>query len=312
MLKKILVLIVILLLCLGNILIFNFKNVNKPSIEQSKKQDIQNPYLECLKEPYLSEKTNQKIIDFLNKHEQDSFAVYFEDINNQYNIVKNENQKFYGASLIKLLDATYLIKKALSGEIDLREEKITYKQRHKKSFSLNMQNYQIGSLIDLETLISYAIKTSDNTAHEMLYEYIGYQNLIEYGKTLNIDLTISQTNHYSDLSVTETNTMLKDIYEIISSNTAYSSFLVENMENTYYNSLNFNENKLLHKYGSTDPYFHDIGIYNDEQYPYLISIMTTIGEQPSPNKITEIHQEIRKIYEENLKEKEKYCQQFKE
>lgn len=294
-----------------SIMIFQIKNIEKSDEKKEKSQTTQNLYIECQYKPYLSENSKQKITEFLNKYEQESFAIYFEEINNQYTITKNENQKFYGASLIKLLDATYLIKKSLSGEIDLKQEKITYEQKHKKSFSLNMQNYPFKTLIDLETLISYAVKTSDNTAHEMLYEYIGFENLIEYGKTLNINLTITQTNHYSDLSVLDTNIILRDIYEIISSNTSYSNFLIENMNNSYYNSLNFDHIKLLHKYGSTTPYFHDIGIYNDEQYPYLISIMTTIGEQPSPNKITEIHKEIRKIYEENLAEKESYCQQFK-
>ena len=272
--------------------------------EEKRKAEI---YENCQKTPYEDTTTTTKINDFLTKYTNENFAIYFEDINNEYTILKNETTSFYGASLIKLLDATYLIRKALAGEIDLETETITYAPRHKRAYSLGMDNHTYGENISLEILIGYALSVSDNTAHEMLYEYIGVENLRNYANSLGITITANSAEHFGYLNAEYTHKMLEEAYDIIQMNNAYSELLTTNMNNTYFNSLNYDDVVILHKYGSYTPYFHDIGIYNDEEYPYFISIMTTIGEQGSPNIITELHQEIRTIYEENLEAKENYC-----
>ena len=272
--------------------------------EEKRKAEI---YENCQNTPYLADTTTEKINEFLTKYSNENFAIYFEDINNEYTILKNETTSFYGASLIKVLDATYLIRKALAGEIDLKTETVTYEARHKRDYSLGMDNHTIGEQISLETLIGYALSVSDNAAHEMLYEYIGVNNLRTYASSLGITITANSVEHFGYLNADYTHKILEEVYDIILMDNSYSELLTTNMNNTYFNSLNFDDVVILHKYGSYNPYFHDIGIYNDEEYPYFISVMTTIGEQASPNKITELHQEIRTIYEENLEAKENYC-----
>ena len=263
-------------------------------------------YRNCLDTPYVSSKTESLIQEFLEKYEQDSFALYFEDIYNQYTILKNENTVYYGASLIKLLDATYLIRQAMAEEISL-EETIEYQEKHERAYSIGMEDYHFGDKVRLYDLIYYAIAYSDNTAHEMLYEYIGVEALKEYATSLGISLTVNQEEHFGDLTATMTNHILKEVYDILLLENEYSELLLKSMNNTYYNSLNYDNIEILHKYGSYDPYFHDIGIYNDPDYPYFISVMSLIGEQTSPNQITRIHQEIRDIYKSNLLDKTSYC-----
>ena len=268
-------------------------------------------YQECMTNPYLSNKTLLRIQTFFQKYSSNNYALYFQDLTNEYKIVKNENRSFYGASLIKLLEATYLIRQALENKVNLQTETLIYKSYHRKGYSLKMENHRIGEKISLETLISYILLVSDNTAHEMLYEYIGCDNLKEYALSLNINLTITNKEHFGYLTAKETNNILKETYDIISMNNEYSKLLVNSMNNDYYNSLNYKNIHILHKFGYQNIYFHDIGIYNDEKNPYLISILTTAGEPVSFNLLTEIHQEIRIIYEKNIKEKEEYCKLYK-
>lgn len=263
-------------------------------------------YQKCLNSPYVSEKSERLIQEFLNKYQNDTFALYFEDINNQYTILKNENKVYYGASLIKLLDATYLIRQAMAGEISL-EETVEYQVKHQRLYSMGMDSYFFGDKVSLSDLIHYAISYSDNTAHEMLYEYIGVEQLKEYASSLGVFLTINQEEHFGNLTVTMANNILKEVFDILFLDNEYSELLFKSMNNTYFNSLNYDGVEILHKYGSLDPHFHDIGIYNDFDYPYFISVMSLIGEQENPNKITRIHREIRDIYKSNLLDKTSYC-----
>ena len=270
-------------------------------------KELETKYQKCLEEPFLSIDTANSIKLFLDKYSSSDFAIYFEDINNNYTITKNENTLFYGASLIKLFDAAYLIEKAINNEINLETETVEYLSKYVRAYSDNMAEHKIGDKVSLKDLISYILLTSDNSAHEMLFDYIGANNLKDYAKTLGVNLTINDYDHFGYLTAEDTHKILEKIYYLINLDNEYSDLLKDNMSNTYFNSLNFDNITILHKYGSYDPYFHDIGIYNNPDYPYYISIMTTIGEQASPNKITELHKEIKKIYNTNLEQKEEYC-----
>lgn len=275
--------------------------------ETNYQQQIDEYYNYCLSTPYVSEDTEASIQDFLERYQSDDFAVYFEDIYNHYTILKNEDKVYYGASLIKLLDATYLIRKALAFEVDLDTTVIVYEERFQKDYSTGMDSHQVGEAISLRDLIYYAIAYSDNTAHEMLFDYIGVLPLREYATSLGVSLSINEVEHFGNLTATMTHQILEEVYEILIMDNEYSELLRTAMNNTYFNSLNYGDIEILHKYGSYDPYFHDIGIYDDDSYPYFISIMSLIGEQASPNKITEIHQKIRAIYEANIEDKNEYC-----
>ena len=279
--------------------------------ETNMQKEVDAYYQNCLASPYVSEKTRSLIQEFLDKYQNDTFAVYFEDIHNQYTILKNENTVYYGASLIKLLDATYLTRQAMADEISL-EETIEYQAKHQRAYSIGMTDYHYGDKVRLYDLIYYAIAYSDNTAHEMLYEYIGVETLREYASSLGVSLTVNQEEHFGNLTVTMANNILKEVYDILLLDNEYSELLLKSMNNTYFNSLNYDGIEILHKYGSLDPNFHDIGIYNDSDYPYFISVMSLIGEQESPNQITTIHQEIRDIYKSNLLDKTSYCLAEKE
>lgn len=308
----IIIFLIFILLCvliLWNFHLSFFSNEEVVSVfqETDYQQQIDEYYNNCLSAPYVSLDTENAIQDFLNRYQADDFAVYFEDIHNHYTILKNEDEVYYGASLIKLLDATYLIRKALSFEIDLNSTMIVYKKEFQRDYSIGMENHKFGDSVSLRDLIYYAISYSDNTAHEMLFDYIGVQPLREYAASLGVSLSVNEVEHFGNLTATMTHQILEEVYEILIMDNEYSELLYDAMNNTYFNSLNYDDVTILHKYGSYDPYFHDIGIYDDETYPYFISVMSLIGEQGSPNKITKIHQEIREIYEANIKDKNAYC-----
>lgn len=262
-------------------------------------------YLECMNNPFYSENTKLLVEEFLSIYQNDNIGLYYRDIKNQYSITIHETANFYGASVIKLLDATYLLRKAMNNELNL-DDKIVYQSKHISDYSLGMENYQIGAEVPIRELIKYAISYSDNTAHEMLYEYIGIDNLKQYASTLGISLTIDEKEHFGYMTAEGTNKILAEAYHIISSNIEYGELLALAMDNDYYNSLNFSEIRFIHKYGHYGSAYNEIGIYNTKN-PYFISILTSYGYQDYENKVRDISKQIYNIYSSNLNEKETYC-----
>lgn len=283
---------------------------NQKEVEQQtpvfvEKDEDNTVYLECMNNPFYSENTKLLVEEFINIYQKENIGLYYTDIKNQYSITLHETTNFYGASLIKLLDATYFLRKAMNNEVNL-DEKIVYQSKHISDYSLGMENYQIGDEIPIRELIKYAISYSDNTAHEMLYEFIGLDNLKQYARSLGITLTIDEKEHFGYMTADGTNKMLEEAYNIISSNTEFGELLSLAMDNDYYNSLNFSEVRFQHKYGYYASAYNDIGIYNTEN-PYFISILTPYGYQDYQEKVQTISQKIYDIYLANEKEKEAYC-----
>jgi len=265
--------------------------------------DYLDNYNECISKPFISNNTKQSINTFKDKYSSSSFAIYFEDITNNYTITLHKNKSYYAASLIKLLDVSYLIDKSNQGLIDL-DTLLTYKKRHQRASSDGLKNYKYGDKLTIKELINYLLSYSDNTAHEILLEYIGINNLKEYASSINVNTDISNKDHFGSIRATDTYYLLKKIYSLIKENNENSNLLSSSMNNTYDNLLNFDNITILHKYGYEGYYFHDIGIYNDTNYPYFISILTVSGKTDT---VTNLHKEIYNIYKTNINDKLTYC-----
>jgi len=262
-------------------------------------------YSTCMKTPFKSLHTDSLIQELLKEYQNEPISFSFYDVKNDYGILLNETDSYYGASIIKLLESLYLINHAMAGEISLSDTLI-YKKEHISDYSLELEKYSLGASISLKDLIFYSISVSDNTAHEMLYEYIGVENLKSYASFLGISLTINDMEHFGYLTASDGMKILKEAYRILKLKNSYSDLLFASMNNTYYNSLNFLGTTFLHKYGLTEPYYNEVGIYSAEN-PYLLSLFTRWGYSNYSNKVTSFSEKIFEIYQSNLEEKEQHC-----
>ena len=159
----------------------------------------------------------------------------------------NENEIYYGASLIKTLDAIYLYDKGLVNET-------------------------------IKPYIKKAISISDNDAHYYLVNYIGKENLKKYGISLGAPNTLSndtyyhENTYYGNTTVKDQLVYLKKLYTITKNNEELKSFFI----NDYGNYIKVNNLTVMHKYGYLDQYYHDEGIIFDTN-PYIIIILTNHG-----------------------------------
>jgi len=316
LIRTLLITLVLLLSCiLANNIYLNQKETMKNKIAQNELSKKHNETLsnqvfeECMNNPYKSPKIEEQIDILKRKYTNNGIAFVFLDIENEYSYSLNEQEQFYGASIIKLLEANYLINQALDKKISL-DEKIMYEQKHQLNYSIELEKYHFGDEISLRNLIFYAISVSDNTAHEMLLEYIGIDNLKEYANTLGIQLTINESEHFGYLNALDGLKILQETYKIIKEHNKYSKLLSRAMNNDYYNSLNFKNINFLHKYGLTEEYYNEIGIYLNEE-PYLISIFSTSAYDNYQEIISTLSEKIYNIYIQNIEEKNQYCTELK-
>lgn len=312
--KKIIGIILIILICLASGFFFikyKFNNENTfmeqtlnafKDEERLKKQK----YLQCMNEPFKDTVIDEKFADISNIYAKSGVAIYFKDLNNNYELKVNENKIYYSASTSKVFVVIYLLEKYRNNELDL-ETKLVYKPSDAMQGSIGMKQHKYYDEVSLSEMIKYMLVYSDNTAYFMLIKYIGLDNLKIYFEEYNLVMESYDPfirNYTADLAIKS----LDRLYKLLQVNDDYTKLIKESMNNRNMNYLNFDEKVFLHKYGYYDVSYHDIGIYDDTNYPYLIAILTLYGNNNYDVKVKEISKKIFEIYNENLDLKEEYCQ----
>lgn len=306
------IMIIVLICFIGFFCYKNYKSyiVTQEKLEKERLAKLEKEkaikYNNCLTKIYLeNEKTDEinslcdELNDLLKKY---NVSVYYEDIKSGFNFKYNENEVIYGASLIKLVDALYLF----DNNVDFNNT-MKYESKYIKASSHGMDKRKIGENVSLKDLMNYALSVSDNTAHVMLVDYIGYNNLRDYGKSLGATAILTGVGNekYGNQTASDTNIYLKKAYEIMQEENG--QILKEFMVNDYQNHLTLdNEKNIAHKYGSYNNYFHNIGIVFDEN-PYTISILTMHGNDNYQEIIKNIHTKINDIHQVFRKNRKNAC-----
>lgn len=257
----------------------------------------------CINKKYdESELTNELLlmmqdIDNLIINNNYKTSVKYEDITTGFSYEYKANQVYYGCSLIKIVDAIYLINQAIEGKINLDTETITYTANYKRSFSSGMAMHSYGDEVTLRELITHAVSVSDNSAHIMLIDYIGFDKLQAYGRSLGATNILTESDKFGNQSAIDTNIYLKEAYRIITENEEYGPFLKSIMDNDERNAFNTEDIRIYHKYGAYDKNFHDIGLNLDTLHPYAISIFTLHEEGIYKEVIQGIHSKIIELHD---------------
>lgn len=189
-------------------------------------------------------------IDNLEKYIKDknyNVSLGYVNLNTGYTYLYNKNVVYYGASLVKTVDALYVY------------EKMNFNESVRKK-------------------VEKAISVSDNTAHRELVNMIGINNLRSYGRSLGAKnfLTRSNNDYFGNTTVKDQIAIWKYLYKFVNNN-AKGKELRKYFINSYYNFLLFDGiPTTMHKYGYYGSYYHDVGIvYADD--PYIVVILTKHG-----------------------------------
>ena len=205
-------------------------------------------YLDSL-EKYIKEKDYNVSIGYVN-------------LETGYTYLYRNNVVYYGASLVKTVDALYVYEK---------------------------MNFDENTRLKVEK----AISVSDNAAHRQLVDLIGIENLRQYGRSMGASnfLTRSNSDYFGNTTVNDQIAVWKYLYNFINTNSKGNE-LKQYFINSYCNNLLFDGiPTTMHKYGYYGDYFHNVGIvYSDS--PYLVVILTKHGNNNYKSVIKDLSQKI--------------------
>ena len=177
----------------------------------------------------------------------------------------DENKIYYGASLIKTLDAIYLY-----------------------------DNNLVTS--DLKDYIEAAIERSDNDANYYLINYIGKNNLKDYGIALGAKYTLYGNDNYGSTNVIDQMIYMKKLFALSKNNDELRNLFINN----YGNYMQIDGVINMHKYGYYGKYYHDVGIFFDDE-PYVLVILTEHGNNNEKDVINDISNLMYKYHRNVLK-----------
>lgn len=263
-------------------------------------------YDSCINELVDNDEINMKKDELknyiINKYPNTSIKYY--DIKTKMDFVYNENEIYYGASLIKALTALYIYDMALKDPTIL-DDVMIYKSNYIKAYSLEMEKIKIGEEVKIRDLLKYSISVSDNSAHFMLVDYIGFNTLKEYGNSIGNKNTLIGSDIYGNIDLNDAFNYMFLLYDYLAKK-ELNIELIEPFNNDYFNYLKIDNTEVLHKYGYHNIYFHDIGIVLDKK-PYIIVVLTKYGLLDKESIVKDISQKIREFHDFYKDKIEKTC-----
>lgn len=221
------------------------------------------------KKTYTNTKTsNQDINDkikVINEYLSEyKVSVGYINMENGFTYIYNGNKEYFGASLIKVIDSMYIY------EHNLNDKENT-------------------------ELVKDAISISSNTAHTKLVNKIGKTNYLNYMKSISNREVFCNSRTYCQTTIHDQLSYWIYLYYLLETNPnseELKSFYINNLGNHLSYTQKYDN---LHKYGASDKYYHDVGLFYANE-PYIIVVLTEeIGSYNKHIKylIREISREIK-------------------
>lgn len=302
---------VILIIAVAGILVFNNNFSAKKTVNAA-------PFLANIDEltkkyPFLSkriliENQNDILLHFIILRKQlietvapfgDTFAFYFEYLTTGTSIGVNEKNDFNIASLgkVPLAMAFYLNKE--QNEVDL-SKKVRIKPEYINKSSGSLWNSGVGTEISFEEAIRFMLEESDNTAANLLADYVTAQDYEDVYKALDIPFP---ADHNNSINAKGFSSIIKALYFSAVLNKEDSEKILELLTKTIY------KNKLpagvppnitiAHKIGFWgENLYSDCGIVYIPQRPYLLCMISHSTEDEAENRMKTISAMVYKYVSE--------------
>lgn len=144
--KKLVIVLAILSLVstIGEIILVYFSYSRELEFRRLEKMEKEENYNKCLIQPVSSDDLTETILsleeeitNYIGRNYYASVGYY--DVLTGFSYNYQNDVVYYGASLVKIVDALYLINEAIDGKIDLDEEMMVYTSKYKCDFSTGME-----------------------------------------------------------------------------------------------------------------------------------------------------------------------------
>lgn len=313
------ILIIILVLIISTVVRESFSSEDEPKIKnivldepQINYELMEIQYQNCLARQFDERDITEDYIEAQNKlatylSSNYKTSVSYENLNYGFKYNYNEAKVYYAASTIKALDALYIYTKASIGEINL-DDTMVYSSKYKWSSSKEMSKYKYGSSVTIRDLVKYAVVVSDNSAHQMLVDYIGKNNLKQFGLDLGAKNVFNGSDNFGNIDTNDAIIYFRAINDFIVNNPELGNELKSFFLEAEQNDIAIPEYGILagHKYGQYSSYYHDIGIVYDDS-PYLVAILTMEGNKDFEAIVKDINKHVYELHKVFLNNRENVC-----
>jgi hypothetical protein len=226
---------------------------------------------------------------------KEKVAYYYENINTGDIFSYNQDICFYAASTIKILVSLYLFKNASIGELDL-DNKLLVAMDDLRPGTGIIKNQDKVTEYTIRDLIKFNIEESDNTAYIKLVNFVGKDNLIEFGKSMGARHTLEGKDLFGIVNCSDMVIYLKNVRDFINSSKQLGEEFATYLSNPSFKLIddkNINNSQFLRKYGAFEIAYHEVGIVNDCN-PFYLIILTQ--KYPVKDKDKFINKTAKKIY----------------
>mgnify|MGYP002423715105 CR=1 FL=1 len=231
--------------------------------------------------------------------QNDKVAYLYKNLRTGEVLSLNEDVMFYAASIIKLLMAFYIYKKAEDDSrlLDLELEVID--SDLKRGSGIIRDNNK--GVYTIRELVKLSIKESDNTAYIKLVNYFGSDDLISFGCSLGARHTLEGKDLFGCINCSDMLIYLEALYNYFLSATTLALELKSFMVSPSYEIIDikvFSNYEFVRKYGSFEIAYHEVGIVYSES-PFIVIILTQknkLDEKVKKKFVNKIAKIIYKIH----------------
>ncbi len=159
---------------------------------------------------------------------------------------------------------------------DLSEVVVYDKATMYKEGSGKIREMPDGTEFTYIDFIKYALEYSDNIAYQQLRNRFGYESYYALARSVGATVSAGNANY---MSARDAGKLFKAIHEFIEEDEAYGPLMRESMEKANHNviiPLGASPNNVLHKYGWDIDSYHDAGIVEVGDKPYVLAVFSNL------------------------------------
>ena len=238
--------------------------------------------LTCIKMPLdvndLPDNINKVVKDINNYYRSsgNNFAFLYKDIYTGFTVSYNEDGKIFAASTIKAPVSIYLYEEASKGNIDLTE-KLTYTSEYYNNGTGVLKEQQPNTSYSIKTLLEYAIRHSDNAAHNMLMDKYGKKNIYNYWKEKGTNTIFTCDDNWGLISAHDAKIYMSELYNFYINDNKYGADIMNDFIGATTKFITGkNKYVVANKSGWSGSSQHDVSIVFAEN-PYIVVALSNYG-----------------------------------
>lgn len=237
-------------------------------------------------------------------------GIYFVDIESDQSLGFNEDKQFESASLMKLVVIAEVFRRIQVGELEL-DQPLTLQASQIVGGSGDLKNQEPGMSFPISVLAEKMITQSDNTATQMLTDFLTREKLNESVKNLGLtgttidrdiyDFAAIDRGHDNYITAKDAGLLMKQLArEELPGSSEIHTILERQQRNDMIGAGFPPDIRVAHKTGELNGIVHDVGIVYAPRGSYVLVLLSdgVTNKELAIAAWAELSREIVKLYQQ--------------